>query len=38
MLRATIQPVARLPVWSHVIFAEVDLKQLPVGRHTRWHD
>lgn len=30
MLRATIQPLARLPAWSHVTFAEVDLKQLTV--------
>ena len=34
MLRATIQPLARQPAWSHVTFAEVDLKQLPVGRCT----
>ncbi len=38
MLRATIQPLARLPAWSHVTFAEVDLKQLTVGRCTAVKD
>ena len=32
MLRATVQPLARQPAWSHVVFVEVDLKQLPVRR------
>jgi hypothetical protein len=30
MLRATVQPLARQPAWSHVVFAEVDTKQMPV--------
>ena len=34
MLRATVQPLARQPVWSHVVFTEVDIKQMPVRAYS----